>query len=225
MDTYIAFAIHKAKDFDLDMRGLGIGAGRSSKSTKVAGFIRKCILFDEISNGARSLGDIDIKLVVEKWVENYVLYKDRMGMIATYKTKYGFHVVGDDSLLMGDNRRQMETMEVLLTQAMESYADSNATTWLNCQNITLLDPRFIDGSNFVFVTDVRGHLYFFAKEKNLPLIKRTFGFERFQKHPSLLNDSGLKTLRSFICDYDFEDLEDNLFWKSWKENKKLHKNT
>ena len=229
-ETWTAWVIAHAKDWDLDMRILGLAPSRGSKSTGVARIKRLTTLYDLYDKGLRTLKDADLFNVLQEWAKKHCFYKNHQGLIDGLKDEYAPDIVSDDALLMGDKRRAMESMQVFITQAMERYAKNNARTYTLWQNVTYLDDRFMDGANIAFDFPHRGTNFVYAKEKSA-LYKTTFGFDRFKKHPRLANETGRRSLSSFRYEYDFPDLVKrdeagkvtyrNPFWASWENNKDL----
>lgn len=231
LESWLSWNIAHGKDHDLDIRITAFAPSRGSKSTGIARIKRYTTMFDLYEEGARSLSDADLFLVLNEWAKDHCFYDKNPKLMEVLKTERNADIIADDALMIGDKLRTMESWEVFLTQAMERYAKLNPKFYTLWQNATYPNSRFIDGANVAIDFYQRGHAFVFAKKKS-GLVKTTFGFDRIQKHESLDNEDGRRHLRSYCFDYLFPELDGeingkpwiNSFWESWENNKDANTN-
>jgi len=221
--NWTAYLLSIMPKYDLAPSVVILGAKRSSKSVLCGQYIRRKYAFN---NTLRSLDDADKILVNEQFAKKKVVYTDITQFKEILKNNKEGDVVFDDAILVGDKRRSMSAVNMVISQYINFYASQRNTTWSLIQHRDYLDTRFITDSNMVVMVINRGYGLLFAMPRAFAcIIKDLYGFEDLIKEPKRFFSNTVKgldalmRLPSYIGELYYDDLKDNIFWDSISEVK------
>lgn len=242
--NYLAYALSRMAEHDLDANVLIFGFARIGKSTLLLQFIRKIYSFRlgymayYPNKNNHFKGKIDQWLIDQEFVHNHLVYDSKQSLKDIFK-KYQKEVIGsDEGYLTADRRESMGGQSIKLTQVVNAYAYCRNINFTLIQNLSDIDKRYVEKSNVAVMITERSGALVFAKNQNFPIIKSYYGFERFIDDPDLIAnyDTGkhnFKRLKSFISTLSWRKLAKldangdidmataNPFYKTYIKEKKL----
>lgn len=220
LDFY-SYLLSRMPNYDLDSHNLIIGFARVGKSTLALQIIRRMFAY----RLNYSLDQVDAYMVTNNYVNDNIIYDNSESVQKKIATKTAEPFLIDEAYMVGDRRMSMDYNQIKLGQTINKFAYKNHTIFTLIQNLSDLDVRFLNKANSVIIEYERGKALLFAKEKHFAIIKDTYGFEFYTKHPHLLNglDKGLfslKGLPAYVCSISWEQFKNNSLYDKYLQNKK-----
>lgn len=222
-NNLLCFCISQAYKFDLDVNILNIGFARIGKSTLFYQQSRRVFAF---RNGFKTLAESDVWLIKRNFSSENVVYSSNQNLRKMLKEKEQDMIGSDEGYLTADKREAMVERNIHLGQDINAFANKNNIFCTSIQNLADLDTRFINKANIIQLITERGTALVYCKGKNFPIMKDSFGFERFIKYPRLLSNlelgsHHLKKLPSFIFEIKYAPLDNCQSCSHYNHNKKI----
>jgi hypothetical protein len=219
MLNYSCYAISQMPKYDLDFNSVIVGAARTGKSV---------LLLQKARRIYASKWNIPLNKVDEAlsfmWVKDHIIYDKQNGLIPFKKFKSEVIAV-DEAYFVADRRESMQKQQVEYTKNINKYASNNNMGFTLIQDLTDLDSRIYSKANEINLIDQRGSAYLYCRSKRYPIVKDTYQFEKFQKYAYLLMNnsvasSNLRGLPNFIKKIHWQDMQGNILYDAYLEQKK-----
>jgi ribosomal protein L32 len=208
--NFLCYLESQAYKLDLDIHTLEVGATRTGKSTLFFQRTRRGRAFRE---GFKTLREADRYLIDHNFATENVAYTDSQNLRVMLKNKDQDFLSAEEGYLLADRREALYAKNIKLTQDINAYASKDHVFTTQIQNSIDLEVRFVNKANIFILLTERGKGMVFCKSNNFPIIKASFGFERFIKYPNLLNfqdigERNLMMLHSYIFTIHWNTLDD-----------------
>jgi len=208
--SYIIWAGRAKARPKKDINILIIGRAQSGKST-LASIIGELVYMR------------DNKVFSKAFVDHNMAFNSKQGLKLFAELKEDV-LIADEGYFTADRREATRYIQVKYLEILNFLASQHNVIITIMQDYTDIDLRIVKKADILILVDMVGRGKVYADSKRFPIIKRQIiNTDRFEKKPSLLNDSiGDNELRkdtNYIFEIAWGPRNDSI-WKHYMEIKK-----